>query len=47
MKFVELMLNKAMMKLVICILMGMFSCGTLFAQELHDSVMIHFRQGRT
>lgn len=35
------------MKLVICILMGMFSCGTLFAQELHDSVKIHFRKGRT
>ena len=33
------------MKLVICILMGMLSCSTLFAQELHDSVKIHFRQG--
>ena len=35
------------MKLVICILMGMLSCSTLFAQELCDSVKIHFRQGRT
>ena len=36
-----------MKKLVVCILMGMFSCGTLFAQELCDSVKIHFRQGKT
>ena len=35
------------MKLVICILMGMLSCSTLFAQELCDSVKIHFRKGRT
>ena len=35
------------MKLVTCILMGMLSCCTLFAQELRDSVKIHFRQGRT
>jgi hypothetical protein len=27
--------------------MGMLSCSTLFAQELCDSVKIHFRQGRT
>ena len=27
--------------------MGMLSCCTLFAQELRDSVKIHFRQGKT
>ena len=36
-----------MTRLFICILMGMLSCSTLFAQELRDSVRIHFRQGRT
>lgn len=35
------------MRLVVCILMGMLLCSTLFAQELCDSVKIHFRQGRT
>ena len=36
-----------MKRLVICMLIGVFSCSTLFAQELRDSVKIHFRQGRT
>ena len=36
-----------MKKLIICMLMGVLSCSTLFAQELCDSVKIHFRQGKT